>query len=584
MNILIRIIFLVFCLAPWNKALLMAQFRHDIRTITKPWTAAPVVHGNNFRFIVTGDITGGEEPGVLEYAIKRINELSPDFVITVGDLIDGYTYDSIRIEKQWDSFMSTLGVLEMPFFFTAGNHDITNQLMKDIWTKRFGPEYYSFSVGKALFLVLNISEAGTHNFSEAQYSFVWQEVKKHPENDPVFVIQHYPLWKIQNNNNINNLLTLLKNRNAYWFCGHEHRFMHKTINNQPHYMLAGLATGGPGMQGIAFGEYHNMMQVSVREQDIKIANLDLAGMLPLNIVDETTEKQVNTLRSGNWAQLTPVFLLTDSANELHTSILLNNTSDFPFEISSAFEKNMNFAINPPYIKQLLHPNERLTIPVVVSFDTKVKVWEIPEIKLSLNVQCMQPGHNLHGSVTKKLTVDYLRKCSEKTQLPESLYPVQIPAYVDEAWDWNGLHDSGFELKTHHDNKNLFIEISVTDDILLTAINNQQADKLSVWFASDTALQTPDYLKFDFVAGLTQAEITQNSKMYKNIQTESKINKNKLIAKVTIPLKLIKCNYFRINLAYHDVDDPVNMDHATLWWKPYWSSSDDYNGAGLFILE
>jgi len=584
MNILIRIILLVFCLAPWNKALLMAQFRHDIRTITKPWTAAPVVQGNNFRFIVTGDITGGEEPGVMEYAIIRINELSPDFVITVGDLIDGYTYDSSRIEKQWDSFLSTLGVLEMPFFLTAGNHDITNQLMKDIWTKRFGPEYYSFSVGKSLFLVLNISEAGTHDFSEAQYSFVRKEVEKHPENDPVFVIQHYPLWEIQDNNNINNLLTLLKNRNAYWFCGHEHRYLQKYLNGQPHYMLAGLATGGPGMKGPAFGEYHNLMMVTVKEREIKIANLDLEGLLPLNVVDETTDKQVKILRSGEWADLTPFFSLTDSVTRLKTCLLLRNPCNYPIEINGSFDECVGINVNPIILARTLQPNEKLSIPVIISTNKKVSIWEIPEIKVKLNMNNLQPGNNLRSSISKSLTLDYLKRCAAKTDPSAPVFTRQLPAQVDEEWDWKSFDDAGFEIITQYDEKYLLIEILVTDDVFNTTLHNTKADKLSVWFATDTALNVTDYLQLDFVAGIPKATFNLQEKQYKNIITECKIIDNKLRAKISIPLKVLKGPYFRLNLSYLDVDDSMNMDHATLWWKPRWGSLNNYQGAGLFMLD
>ncbi len=73
-----------------------------------PNIAKPNISGNNYRFVVIGDLTGGEEPGVFDMAIERINDLAPDFVISVGDLIEGYTLNPDIVNKQCDKFESSL--------------------------------------------------------------------------------------------------------------------------------------------------------------------------------------------------------------------------------------------------------------------------------------------------------------------------------------------------------------------------------------------------------------------------------------------------------------------------------------------
>ena len=575
---------LILCLSPGVQAVLMAQFSQRLLSNEKPWTKTPAVKGNEFRFLITGDITGGEEPGVFAAAIQRINDLSPDFVLSVGDLIDGYTYDSARIEKQWDLFTSTLSKLESPFFFTAGNHDISNPLMKAIWAKRFGTDFYSFTVGKALFLILNVVGNGDQNFSDAQFDYFRQQVEKHPVQSPIFIIQHIPAWENLDNGNINKLLAMMQNKNAYWFCGHEHRYLHKTIHNQPHFMLAGLATGGPGMLGPEFGEFHNLMMVTVREQDIKIANFDLDALLPLSLVDETTDKFTRNLRSADWASLTPIFSINDSFNLLKTNLVLSNPGVCPIEIDGAFNPGSGLDINPSTIHCSLQPDEQSDIPVTIFTTKKVSIHDIPEIKLNLSANSLQPCKNLQISITKKLVLDYLERCTSKTNLLVPNYSRQLPAQVDEEWDWKDFDDAGFELYTQYNDKDLLIEILVTDDILNTALNKKQADKLCVWFAADTSLNTTEYLKFGFVAGNSKATFGSGDKKYKNIITKCEITGNKLHALVSIPLKALSGNYFRLNLSYLDVDDPWNMDHATLWWKPRWESSNNYHGAGLFMLE
>ena len=46
---------------------------------------------DNFQFAIVTDRTGGHRAGVFEDAIRKLNLLQPEFVISVGDLIEGYT-------------------------------------------------------------------------------------------------------------------------------------------------------------------------------------------------------------------------------------------------------------------------------------------------------------------------------------------------------------------------------------------------------------------------------------------------------------------------------------------------------------
>ena len=121
-----------------------SSFRHELSGGKLPWTSEPGIGSSGFRFIVTGDLTGGEVPGVFDYAVDRINELAPDFVITVGDIIEGYTTSPAEIERQWVRLSGSLDRLEAPFFLVAGNHDVTNSQLLEAWKQRWGYHYYSF--------------------------------------------------------------------------------------------------------------------------------------------------------------------------------------------------------------------------------------------------------------------------------------------------------------------------------------------------------------------------------------------------------------------------------------------------------
>src|SRR5690606_12598337 len=59
---------------------------------TNPWTHLKLNNKpGNFQFVIVSDRHGGGRRGVFEDAVRKINLLQPEFVISVGDLIQGYT-------------------------------------------------------------------------------------------------------------------------------------------------------------------------------------------------------------------------------------------------------------------------------------------------------------------------------------------------------------------------------------------------------------------------------------------------------------------------------------------------------------
>ena len=121
-----------------------------------PWTGlAPAADPDAFRFAVVTDRTGEHRDGVFEGAMGKLNLVRPEFVVSVGDLIEGYTDDGAVLDREWDEIEGFVGRLQMPFFYVPGNHDMSNAVMAEKWRSRFGPSYYHFSYKGVLFLALN---------------------------------------------------------------------------------------------------------------------------------------------------------------------------------------------------------------------------------------------------------------------------------------------------------------------------------------------------------------------------------------------------------------------------------------------
>src|SRR5262249_35503528 len=120
-----------------------------------PWTHLQLNNDpNDFQFVVISDRTGGHREKVFSRAVEQINLLQPEFVLSVGDLIEGYTTDAEKTAQQWREFQGYTSKLQMPFFYVAGNHDIANPYQDKLWQEKFGRRYYHFVYKDVLFLIL----------------------------------------------------------------------------------------------------------------------------------------------------------------------------------------------------------------------------------------------------------------------------------------------------------------------------------------------------------------------------------------------------------------------------------------------
>jgi len=124
-----------------------------------PRTQKPLAEKDDrLRFVIIGDRTSEARPGVFERAMEQINWLQPNFVISVGDLIEGYTEDTTVIKGEWDEVENAIDALQMPFFHVVGNHDMGNDILRQVWKARLGQDYYHFVKDGVLFIALNTED------------------------------------------------------------------------------------------------------------------------------------------------------------------------------------------------------------------------------------------------------------------------------------------------------------------------------------------------------------------------------------------------------------------------------------------
>jgi hypothetical protein len=290
------------------------HFEHDIKSGPTPWTSDQFeLEEEDFTFAIIADLTGGEREGVYSAAVEQLNRLDPTFVVSVGDLIEGGTEDSLQLATEWNSFDARTSKLNMPFFYLGGNHDLTNPVMRNFWEHRFGRRYYHFVYEDVLFLMMDsedyevkrmneiyearakalkiisgevegnypdteyyhMEERRVGGMSNDQFNYFKNVLEKYPTVKWTFVLMHKPLWKREGDKGLGKLETLLANRPYTVINGHEHTFSHR-LRNQRDYMI--LATTGGGQNKKDSMAFDHVSLVRMAKEPV-ITHIKMGGIL-----------------------------------------------------------------------------------------------------------------------------------------------------------------------------------------------------------------------------------------------------------------------------------------------------------------
>jgi serine/threonine-protein phosphatase CPPED1 len=150
--------------------------------------------------MTTNNADFAQETANLEFAVATVNRLRPAFVIVTGDLVNK-TGDGAQIAE----YQRILGRIDPAIraFAIPGNHDVGNEPTPEsvaAYTKRFGPDHFSFTVGSFVGIAINSclihtpksvkAEAGQQDqWFGAELAKARREGARH-----IVVFQHHPLF------------------------------------------------------------------------------------------------------------------------------------------------------------------------------------------------------------------------------------------------------------------------------------------------------------------------------------------------------------------------------------------------------
>jgi len=279
-----------------------------------PRTARPFdAAEGKFTFAVFSDLTGGERDGVFEVAVAQLNLLRPEFIMSIGDLIEGADTRA-EIDRQWDSFDERAKRARAPVFYVGGNHDLLGTAMQNAWAERIGPSYYHFVYKDVLFLVLDTEDhtperlrelarlrreayavAETQGWdafaetpyarapenaagavSEAQAAYMIRAIEENRSVRHTFVFTHKAPWLREDLEAFRTIEAALADRPYTVFHGHEHGYRHQRRQDRDYIQLA--TTGGVFLPDNGRAMDHVVL-VTVDDGGVDIANLILSGIL-----------------------------------------------------------------------------------------------------------------------------------------------------------------------------------------------------------------------------------------------------------------------------------------------------------------
>jgi 3',5'-cyclic AMP phosphodiesterase CpdA len=260
-----------------------------------PWTHLRLNNDPaDFQFAIVSDRTGGHRAQVFARAVEQLNLLQPEFVLSVGDLIEGYSDDRPRVEAQWREFQAYLGRLQMPFFYVPGNHDLSNAFADKLWQEKFGRRFYHFVYRNTLFLVLNSEDppGKLGHIGAEQLAAVRRALDDNRAVRWTVVAVHRPLWTEPGpqKNGWLEVEKTLAGRPYTVFAGHIHRFQKFVRQGQNYYQLA--TTGGASrLRGVRYGEFDQVAWVTMKKDGPVIANILLDGVYPADMRRPPSEEE-----------------------------------------------------------------------------------------------------------------------------------------------------------------------------------------------------------------------------------------------------------------------------------------------------
>lgn len=560
-----------------------------------------------FQFAIVTDRTGGHRPGVFMDGVNKLNLLQPEFVMSVGDLIEGYTEDTLELERQWNEFEGFVDQLQMPFFYLPGNHDITNAVMESVYMKRFGRTYYHFIYKDVLFLCLNTEDqyrgSNKGTISDEQYKYIQQVLAANENVRWTLVFMHQPLWILEDTKRWNEVEQLLESRKHTVFVGHHHHYVKYERNNGKYFMLA-TTGGGSSLRSPKLGEFDHVVWVTMTDQGPILANLQLDGIWDENVVTEASQDFFKTVMQRNPVKISPLLVDEDRFTEGEVLIKVQNDENIPMQIDwkQSFSWSLKGSFDTPIMT--IPPNSVDTL--LLNIETRKSSALTTSIK-PLPIKAII-SYNDSEYPDIEMPFEYNIRPVKPASLIASKQEIVIDGNLD---DWSnmahvidGLSEESLDVSFDllYDEDYLYIAAKVQDDTLVVDTGEVAWRQDFIGFvvngeplASSVMRKGSGWYENSILFTIAPAtndlpsSIFYEDKLPEGTEYTCVANATSYILETAIPLSYIKerqgenWKSIRFNIIVQDRDGQEE-NWPRYYYEPNWRGKNNYIGSGLFFKD
>lgn len=263
---------------------------------------------NNFRFAILGDRTGGAQPQIYGRVWREVDLMHPDFVINVGDTIQGGKDESA--EEEWKAMRPIWARYNhYPLYFTPGNHDIWSDISRRLYEQESQrPSHYSFDFQDAHFTVLDTARA--RELTPEETKFLADDLEANKDKGPKFIFFHHPYWigLLESETQDFELHRLARKYNvSHVISGHGHRFVRRVrdgivymeVGSSGGQMTSGLVRG----EGFRDGRFYHWVWANVKGGKVSVTVKEIGGQMG----------EGRMFKAEDWDERGPQFEIDDPA-------------------------------------------------------------------------------------------------------------------------------------------------------------------------------------------------------------------------------------------------------------------------------
>lgn len=535
------------------------QVAAKIPVTDRPVNNAPGV----FRFAILSDRTGEMRPGIFEDAVTKVNQLQPEFVMSVGDLINGYTKSPKTFDAQWREFEAIVEGLQMPFYYVPGNHDVTNAKLRAEWKKRRGDLYFSFVYQNVLFLCLDsedLSAGDKGGVGPEQIAWAAKTLAAHKDVRWTLLFFHRPLWMSKNMRGYEKIEAALEGRNYTVFTAHWHRYLQRERKGMRHYVLA-TSGGGSKMRGSSVGEFDHVTWVTMKPEGPSVVHLELSGIVRHDIVSAANEDFVDVLREGKWLDV-PAFTQDEPLlREAAIPITLNNPQKQPLRVTAKLHGTDGVRFEPAAIDLTLPAGGNTTVPAqLIGNRDPVSIHALNEAVFSVTLQGTYAlkGGDVTIADTRRVRLDWTRLLESSNTAPtidgdvrdwpkEAFTTIRQPVVTEAAVRWEGPDDGHFRFAVREAQGRLFVAVQTIDDRIETRDDEDTPQDTILVQATIGGKPHP----IEAVAGVSEPDRAVRE------------TRTGLVGEFSFPLPADR-EPIRLNVGMRDRDR--GLKSSVLWWR------------------